>query len=124
MRYRFLLTAQRYLGMLRFQTWENRLRAEALDYCRKNPPRSEHVHMPIPRVHVGEITAAEFYRKYIKNPHPVIITGLTSESHAVKNWTPEYFRKYSDDVAPLQTDKESDLYARTSRFGDYLDYIQ
>lgn len=123
-RYRFLLTAQRYFGMLRFQGWENKLRAEALEYCRKNPPRTEQVHMEIPRVKAGEISAAEFYQKYIKNPHPVIITGLKSDSQAVKNWTPEYFRKYSEDVAPLQTDNEDDLYAKTSKFGDYLDYIK
>jgi hypothetical protein len=32
-RYRLLLTAQRFLGMLKFQTWERHLRDEALARC-------------------------------------------------------------------------------------------
>jgi hypothetical protein len=122
-RYRLLLTAQRFLGMLKFQTWERHLRDEALAWCRAHPPTPQQVHREIPRVDASQITPQEFYNRYIRNPHPVILSGLNANSHAVRHWNPEYFRKYEDERAPLFTGDAEDAYQKT-RFGDFLDYIR
>jgi hypothetical protein len=122
-RYRLLLTSQRYFGMLKFQAWEKRLREEALAWCRAHPPTFEQVHQKIPRVRAADITPQAFYEQYVRNPHPVILTGLNTESHAVRHWTPEYFRKYEEERAPLLTGDSEDIYSKT-RFGDFLDYLR
>jgi len=122
-RYRLLLTAQRFFGLLKFQGWEKRLRDEALAYCRAHPPTHAQIHQEIPRVNASEITPQEFYQKYIRNPHPVILSGLNAASHAVRHWTPEYFRKYEEERAPMFTGDSEDAYQKT-RFGDFLDYVR
>ncbi|HUQ69341.1 MAG TPA: cupin-like domain-containing protein, partial [Planctomycetaceae bacterium] len=122
-RYRLLLTGQRYFGMLRFQRWEQRLRDEALAWCRAHPPTFDQVHQKIPRVHADDTTPQAFFNQYVRNPHPVILTGLNAGSHAVGHWTPEYFRKYEEERAPLLTGDSDDFYSKT-RFGDFLDYLR
>eukprot|EP00736_Rhodelphis_marinus_P014581 Rmarinus@m.19545 len=122
-RYRFLLLFQRYFGMTRLRWFEHALQNEALEYCKKNPPKPEHVVRKIPEIDPTTITPEEFYEKYVKNPHPVILKGMNKNSEAVKKWSVDYFMKYKDDIAPVQEHGESPDVERLC-FGDYLQWVK
>jgi hypothetical protein len=121
--HRLLLTLRRYLGMTRFAgamaSWQRR----ALDWCAANPPTEAQLHLPIPRVQAGSMSPRAFYRRYVFDAHPVILQGLP-ETAALRDWNPEYFRKYAGDVAPVtETGSEADAVMQ-STLGDYLDYVR
>jgi len=40
---------------------------------------------------ISEISKSEFYRRYVKQSKPVVITGLVDHWPALSKWTPEYF---------------------------------
>jgi len=123
-RCRILLILQRYFGMTTFMGMEKKLYADALAYCKKNPPTPEQMNLKIPRVDASKITPQEFYEKYVKSPHPVIFTGLNKDSGAVKKWCNlEYFEKYKDAIAPVTETGESPDVERL-KFGDYLAWVK
>jgi len=49
------------------------------------PQLIDRVHQPTPR---------EFYHRYARPNRPVVLTGITDNWKAIRNWTPEYFRTY------------------------------
>jgi hypothetical protein len=126
--FRLMFTAKRYFGMERFTAWEKRILDRALAYCEAHPPTHEQIHMPVPRVRAADITPREFYKHYVASSHPVVLEGFNADSHAVRHWKPEYFRKYADDVAPVYdlAAKDKDAYAlvRKCTLAEYLDYIR
>jgi hypothetical protein len=123
-RFRILWILQRYFGMDKFLGMEKKVYADALAYCKKNPPTKEQIHLEIPRVNPDEITPEEFYEKYVKSPHPVILTGMNKNSDCVKKWgNLDYFYKFKDAVAPVTETGESPDVERL-KFGDYIDWVK
>jgi hypothetical protein len=65
---------------------------------------------------IEEITADDFYRRYVATSTPVVITGLAHAWPAIERWTPRYFAERFGDVEVTMTDdRESDPFydART-----------
>jgi hypothetical protein len=54
----------------------------------------DRVHRPTPR---------EFYQKYVRANHPVVITGITDHWQAIGKWTPEFFRQQHPDAKLVYT---------------------
>jgi hypothetical protein len=119
--HRFALAVVRYLGVRKLEAAVQR---RILSWCRANPPSNEQLHRPLPVIDASELDEKEFHRRFVSNPHPVVIRGFHGDSPAVRRWTPEYFRRYADDVAPVtKTGSEADE-VLTSTLGEYLDYIE
>lgn len=78
-------------------------------------------------------TARAFYERYVKPNRPVVITGLTDNWKAIKNWSPEYFRSHYPNAKVVFTTWESteptndpadyyrDRKRRTTSLGEFID---
>ena len=62
------------------------------------PTLIERIHRPTPR---------ELYQKYVRPNRPVVLTGITENWQAIKNWTPEYFRTHHSSAKVIYTAWES-----------------
>jgi hypothetical protein len=122
-RHRLVLTLARYLGMQRMHGRLMALQERTLEWCRAHPPSPAQLRPELPIVDPRTIDPREFCRRFVANPHPVVLRGLASDAFAVREWTPEYFRRYANEVAPVtETGSEADAVMR-STLGEYLDYI-
>lgn len=58
---------------------------------------------PVPRVPYRHLSAADFQRIYLKSNTPVVIEGMANNWPAVKNWSPDWFkRNYGDYKIPVR----------------------
>jgi hypothetical protein len=122
-RHRLVLTLARYFGMLRMQGRLAALAEQTLAWCRANPPSPAELELEMPILDARTIDPSEFYRRWVANPRPVVLRGLASDSPAVREWTPEYFRRYAADIAPVSSTGADTGSVMRSTLGEYLDYI-
>jgi hypothetical protein len=90
-----------YMDHELFNQAEHDIQQKALKKFQMVVPASKRAEeIPLPEVY-ADISPEEFYDRFVKIPHPVVIRGLAKELTAVKKWNKSFFKDSFGDTKLL-----------------------
>lgn len=116
----FVLTGGRWLLSL-VHNWAER---RAVLQCEAQDPTGFSKQLTIPEYDWENGSPEDFFEKFVKTPHPVILRGFAKNTEAAKQWGFEYFLQNFGDEQVTLTRQELDGYqGKLSEVNDPAVYI-